>query len=109
MSGHRHIHDHRRFVVSLVLLGLVLMAGCGRAMVEEEESRMVIDALYTAVTSRRVALVQTCETQLKELESAGKLPKASARELDRVIAQTRQDQWQPAAERLDRLIRRTVQ
>jgi hypothetical protein len=109
MNSKGILHNRMYFVWVVAALVASSSGGCGRAMIEEEESRMAIDALYTAVTSRRAPLVETCEKQLRELESAGKLPAASARELDRVIAQARQDQWQPAAERLDRLIRRSAQ
>jgi hypothetical protein len=43
---------------------------------------------------------------LQELETAGAIPSATAKQLADIIARARQQQWQPAAERLDKLIRR---
>lgn len=75
-------------------------------MIKSEDSRKAIDALYTAVTSHRVELVDSCDRRLKELESAGELPPATAKQLAGIIATARRQQWQPAAEQLDTLIRR---
>lgn len=88
------------------VLAIVLLSGCSRIELPHEESRLAIDALYTAVTSRRADLVDSCERQIHELESVGKLPSATARDLERIIAQARSQQWQPAAEKLDTLIRK---
>ncbi len=88
------------------ILAALLLSGCSRIDLPHEESRMAIDALYTAVTSRRPELVETCENQLKELETAGKLPPSTASDLKRIIEQARAQQWQPAAEKLDALIRK---
>lgn len=84
----------------------VSIAGCGHTVIENEDSRMAIDALYTAVTSRRAELVDSCEHRLKELEAVGEIPPATAKQLAGIIATARRNQWQPAAERLDTLIRR---
>lgn len=92
-----------KFALLLCALSII---GCGRIEIEHEESRMAIDALYTAVTSRRLELLETCERRLKDLEASGKLPAATGRDLDRIVAQARQQEWQPAAERLNFLIRK---
>jgi len=84
----------------------MLAPGCGRTVIESEESRKAIDALYTAVTSKRLDLVDTCEERIAELKTAGELPEATAKQLADIIGRARQQQWQPAAERLDKLIRR---
>jgi hypothetical protein len=98
----------RRQWVAIFLAGglLISIAGCGRTVIESEESRKAIDALYTAVTSKRLDLVDSCEDRFRELETAGAIPSATAKQLADIIARARQQQWQPAAERLDKLIRR---
>lgn len=103
-TSHTMSQRHRHWIVLLGML--VLLSGCGRIEIEHEESRLAIDALYTAVTSRRPELVDTCEQRLKDLEASGKLPVATSRDLKRIIEQARSQQWQPAAERLDTLIRK---
>lgn len=97
--------SHRQSSRLWVGLFLLSLSGCGQTVIESEESRMAIDALYTAVTSRRTDLVDACEQRLQSLSAAGEIPPATSRQLADIIAKARQKQWQPAAERLDRLIR----
>ena len=87
-------------------LGLTLftMCGCSQTVIESDNSRKAIDALYTAVTSRRTELVDACERRLKDLSTAGEIPSSTTQRLTKIIAQTRDQQWQPAAERLNELI-----
>lgn len=95
-------HPVRRFM--LLSLTLVALCGCGQTVIESEDSRKAIDALYTAVTSRRTELVDACELRLKQLSAAGEIPPSTTKQLTEVIAKARQQQWQPAAESLNRLI-----
>jgi hypothetical protein len=59
-----------------------------------------VDGLFTAVTARDEKLLGQCDSRLKSLRDAGKLPTAAARYLDGVIERARQGRWQSAAERL---------
>lgn len=98
--------DRRCWIAALLVSGSLFFAsGCGKTVIESEESRKAIDALYTAVTSKRPDLVDSCEARLAELKTSGELPPPTATQLGEIIARARQQQWQPAAERLDKLIR----
>ena len=97
----------RRRVLQAVLGAMLLgYCGCGKTVIESEDSRKAIDALYTAVTSRRMELVDACEQRLKTLAASGEIPPSTMAQLGEIIARTRQQQWQPAAEHLNRLILR---
>ena len=87
-------------------LGLALLlgsiAGCGQPpqLGDEDEAFKSVDALYTAITSKRMQLVEHCATDLKKLKEAGKLTEAAFNSLDEIIGKARKDQWQPAAKDL---------
>jgi hypothetical protein len=86
---------------SLIVLS-VLFLGCGRTpqLGADQESFKAVDALYTAVTARRVDLLDNCDTKLRERHASGHLPDAAWKELSAVISQCRDAKWEPAAERL---------
>ncbi|MFN0054691.1 MAG: hypothetical protein ACKV0T_21165, partial [Planctomycetales bacterium] len=80
---------------------LLLAAGCGGAQLgEHEEAFGAVDALYTAVTTRRTDLLDQTEEQLVGLREEGKLSVAAWDELKPIIDQARSGDWRPAAERL---------
>jgi hypothetical protein len=76
--------------------------GCGGAtqLGGDEEAFAGVDALYTAVTTRRPDLLEKCKQHLNALEHEGKLPAPAVADLQPIIAQAEQGQWRPAAERL---------
>ena len=89
------------------LVGLILLLGCGGPPAVDSEAAMTtVDALYTALTSKRTDLLDQTETELKEFHSRQRLSDAAMNALESMISQARQGQWQPAAERLDSFIRR---
>ena len=92
----------------LALLSIAAMStGCGRPpVIDSEEAFATVDALYTAVTSRRTELVSQVEKRLQSLKADGKLSDAASQRLDAIIAQSRSGKWQPAAEQLDHFIRK---
>lgn len=94
----------KRTAASLVLTAC-LLAGCGRApQLGSETSHHVVDALWTAVTARRLDLVEKVAADLKSLEAAGELTPEAAAALAPVLADSRDKQWERAAKRLKKLI-----
>lgn len=87
---------------------MILMAtvGCSSAPpLGSEEVSNTADALYTAVTSRRLELVDAVEENLKRLHAEQQVSPAAMTALQDIIAQARAGEWQAAAEELDQLIR----
>jgi hypothetical protein len=66
----------------------------------DKESIKVVDALYTAVTSRNPKRLAQCEEQLHTLRDAGKLPRRTADYLDGLINTARGGNWQGASHKL---------
>ena len=88
------------------LLILIAAVGCNSAPpLGSEEVNSTADALYTAVTSRRMELVDAVEESLNKLHAEQQVSPAAMTALQAVIAQARAGKWQAAAEELDRLIR----
>ena len=88
------------------LLILFVAVGCGSAPpLGSEEVSSTADALYTAVTSRRLELVDAVEESLERLQAEQQVSPAAMTALQAIIAQARAGEWQAAAEELDQLIR----
>ncbi len=66
----------------------------------EPEVFATVDALYTAVRNRDEPRLAKCEQRLVAYRKSGKLPDASARYLDDIIADARGGGWTTAAQRL---------
>ena len=66
----------------------------------DDEVFSTVDALFTALTSRDPQRLEDCAQRLQFQRDTGRLSVRAARSLDRVIAQARRGEWQPAAERL---------
>lgn len=66
----------------------------------DEEVFTTVDALFTALTSRNDSRLEDCESRLRALRDANRLPRKAADHLDSVIRQARSGQWEPAAKRL---------
>lgn len=93
----------------LLPLGLVAISagGCGGPpqIGMDEEAFKGVDALYTAVTSKRTDLLDQCDSNLKELKSAGKIPEPAHRALESIIAKARTGKWETATEELSTFMR----
>lgn len=88
------------------LLVLITVVGCQSAPpLGSEEVNSTADALYTAVTSRRLELVDAVEEKLNTLHADQQVSPAAMTVLQAIIAQARAGEWQAAAEELDLLIR----
>jgi hypothetical protein len=90
-----------------VLVALVAGSiGCGGSPeVTSDAGLKSLDALYTAVTSRKSELVDQCATQVARLETSGDLNSSAADVLEGVIKLARAGEWQQSAETLDTYIR----
>lgn len=84
----------------------VLVIGCNSVPpLGSEEVSSTADALYTAVTSRRLELVDAVEESLNKLHAEQQVSPAAMTALQAIIDQARAGDWQAAAEELDHLIR----
>ena len=88
-------------------LAMLLAAGCGGSpqLGTSNESYGAVDALFTAVTARRPALLDRCEDRLRQLREDGKLPAPAAARLEGIVAEARSGEWEPAARKLAEFIR----
>ncbi len=96
---------HRIRLVILLLLSLII--GCGRPaqMGPSDEVMSAVDALYTAISSRRVELLDKSAARIEGLHSSKELPDAAHRQLKSYIDEARQGQWDPAIRKLHEFIR----
>ena len=94
----------RSFLSRRRLLLSVCLAACGCSGTPQigvsEEAFGEVDALYTAVTSKRPQLVSECEQRLSALSTSGKLPPEAWQEIAAVCDLTKHDDWPNAAQRL---------
>jgi hypothetical protein len=86
----------------LLMSFLALAVGCGGPpqLGPDREAFKAVDALYTAVSLRDAGLVAGCAGEFRRLREAGQLPVAAARELEMIVDQTGQGDWETARERL---------
>ena len=91
----------------ILLLLIVLLAGCGRpAQIGESEDVLVaVDALYTAVTSKRIELLEKSASRIEELHKKGELSDPAYRQLKTYIDESRAGQWDGAVRKLHDFIR----
>jgi hypothetical protein len=98
----------RRTALATLLSSLLVLAfgGCGRPpqIGADRDTFKAVDALYTAVSLRDPKLVDQCETKLKGLRDAGKIPETASKSLDSIIAEAKGGKWEPAQERLGRFL-----
>lgn len=93
----------KRTQMIAVMISLLLpLGGCGRPpqIGADKEVFKAVDALYTAVGLRDAKLVVQCHEQLTRLEKDGKLPRNALSALDRIVAQTKEGNWETAQARL---------
>ena len=88
--------------VFLLAFALACLLGCsGTPQIGlDEELFGDVDALYTAVTSKRPQLVSECEQRLSDLSTSGKLSSECWKELSSICELTRQKDWAAASQRL---------
>jgi hypothetical protein len=92
--------------IATAAAGLLLFgtwyAGWGRTpqVGGDKESIKIMDALYTAVTSRNPTRLAQCEERLHTLRDEGKLPRRAADYLDGLIGTARGGDWKGATHKL---------
>ena len=89
-----------RCSTTLLLTALLLTAGgCGGPpqVVANEECFSAVDALWTAVTSKRSDLVEQTATELDRLQTEGSLSDEGHARLAEIIEVARAEKWQDAA------------
>lgn len=93
----------KRWLAIGVTMALLLpFAGCGRPpqIGTDKEVFKAVDALYTAVGLKDARLVADCHEHLARLQNQGKLPQNASKALDKIVAQTKQGDWETAQARL---------
>lgn len=90
-----------------VLAALLLIAsGCRPAQIGPSDKALgAVDALYTAIASRRVELLEKSATRLEELRASGDLSEAAHRQLKSYIEKSRDGKWEAAIRELHEFIR----
>ena len=85
-----------------LLVALLFSYGCGRPpqVVHDEECFSAVEALWTAVTTKRTDLLEQSATELDRLHAAGKLSEEGHDALDEIIQSARDEEWMPAAKSL---------
>lgn len=95
---------HRRTFCGYVASGLVvsLLGGCSRVpqVLTDEAVFKELDALYTAVTSKRRDLLQQCQQRIGKLHTEKRLSDAGLAEIEAIIQLTEDNDWTDAAQRL---------
>jgi hypothetical protein len=82
------------------------LGGCGGPpqIGADRETFKTVDALYTAIGLRDAARVEQTGAKLKSLRDAGKIPERAYRSLESIIAESREQKWEPALARLSRFM-----
>jgi hypothetical protein len=84
----------------LLLFGIWFAWGRTPQIGGDKESVKVVDALYTAVTSRNKTRLAQCEERLHTLRDEGKLPRPAAKYLEGLIGTARGGDWKGATHKL---------
>ena len=104
MSEFVHRSTRIRWLLSAMTLvvTLISIAGCGRPaqVVDDDECFQAVDALWTAVTSKRSDLLEQTAAELDRLQAAGNLSEDGHRELSEIVRQARASEWTTSAKKL---------
>lgn len=90
----------KRVFGSLLLLAAIFSShGCGRPpqVVDNEECFSAVEALWTAVTTRRIDLLEQSATEIDRLHKDGQLSKEGHEALYEIIQSAQKEEWMPAA------------
>lgn len=95
----RLLRQLQRAIAWLLVLSL---AGCGRPpqVVDDDGCFQAVDALWTAVTSKRTDLLEQTATELDRLHTAGSLSDAGHQALTAIIRDARSKEWTKSATNL---------
>lgn len=94
-------------IVVTAYLALCGLSGCKGApqVIDHHESFQAVEALWTAVTTRRVDLLEQTATELDRLKADGKLPAQGHIALTEIVSLSRKGEWKNAAISLKQLMR----
>lgn len=92
-------------VVAMTLM--LVLGGCGAVpqVADDDGVHKELDALYTAVTSRRRPLVDECHERLNGLQKEGRISEAGFATVTAIIKQAEDSQWTEAAQALHDFMR----
>ena len=93
----------KRVFASLLLLAAIFSShGCGRPpqVVDNEECFSAVEALWTAVTTKRTDLLEQSATEIDRLHKDGQLSKEGHEALFEIIQSAQEGEWLPAAKSL---------
>ena len=76
-----------------LLLGFLVLAGCGGPSDEERENRKAFEFLLTAVSMKNVKELEKDAKRIDERHAAGKLSDARHRDLQGIIEKARAGDW----------------
>lgn len=84
--------------LGVTLLLACVLGGCGSPpqVFHDEQTYKTIDALWTALSTRRRDLLESTSAELSRLNSAGKLSPEGLAALTPILEKARRDEWQPA-------------
>jgi hypothetical protein len=92
-------------MATLLILANFLVGCSGHSVISTEAELAMAEAVYTAVTGRRVDLLNQCEMDLSSKEGSGVIGPQAGTALKAAIRQGKEGQWESAARSLDSLIR----
>lgn len=106
----------RRSVVAIIGIVSILIGGLAYwrwadtpQLAADGDVYASLDALFTAVTSRRESLVANCESKLVAMHSEGRIPEPAWQRIAHVIELAKAGQWESAASDLYAFIERQKQ
>ena len=103
-----HFERWRVAVICSLLWMMLAAIGCGgpAQIGANEEALKAVDALYTAVSTRRIDLLDGCAAKIDEVHSAGKMSDAAFNQLKPLIVEARSGQWEKSLRQLYDFMRR---
>jgi hypothetical protein len=89
-----------------VLLASAVMVGCAEPpqIAGDEECMRATDALWTAVTSKRMPLLDNCAKKIEGLHAEGRLANDAHEQLAAIVATARAGEWDSARKTLKAFI-----
>ncbi len=92
----------RVFASLLFLVAIFSSHGCGRPpqVVDSEECFSAVEALWTAVTTKRIDLLEQSAIEIDRLHTDGQLSKEGHEALYEIIQSAQEGEWLPAAKSL---------
>ena len=98
----KSVYFPKRLSPLLLLMGALMVQGCGGPpqVVDDEECFSAVEALWTAVTTKRKDLLEQTAADIDRLHTTEKLSKEGHEALQTIIQSARNEEWIPAARSL---------